>query len=64
MPHTRQSVSTRGRSVDLLRKVGGVRRFLVLGDSIDGAVIKLREKVSQEDSDRASSILCLSFKCF
>ena len=33
-----------------------------LGDSIDGAVIKLREKVSQEDSDRVSSILCLSFE--
>ena len=28
-----------------------------LGDSIDGAVIKLREKVSQEDSDRVSSIV-------
>lgn len=33
-----------------------------LGDSIDGAVIKLSEKVSQEDSDRVSSILCLSFE--
>ena len=33
-----------------------------MGDSIDGAVIKLREKVSQEDSDRVSSILCLSFE--